>query len=134
MRKDFKPFCAKFQPVDLKSLSKTFLSYENCSFRERNVPFAKGTFLSVYGHTGLYHTNGSEGSQIKITICNCIQQTEYSGLLFIIGGLPRNSVTVWLGLSYFGTRTYFVYAFPISRITTFLSPVFKPSYKGIFGW
>ena len=52
VRKDFKPFCAKFRPVGLKSLNKTFLSYEKCSFCERNVPFAKGTFLSVYSHTG----------------------------------------------------------------------------------
>ena len=54
VRKDFKPFCAKFRPVGLKMLNKTFLSYEKCSFCERNVPFAKGTFLSVYSHTGIY--------------------------------------------------------------------------------
>ena len=52
VRKDFKPFCVKFRPVGLKSLNKTFLSYEKSSFCERNVPFAKGTFLSVYSHTG----------------------------------------------------------------------------------
>ena len=52
VRRDFKPFCVKFRPVGLKSLNKTFLLYEKCSFRERNVPFAKGTFLSVYSHTG----------------------------------------------------------------------------------
>ena len=51
VRKYFKPFCAKFRPVCLKSLNKTFLSYEKCSFRDRNIPFAKGMFLSVYSHS-----------------------------------------------------------------------------------
>ena len=51
VRKSFKPFCAKFRPVGLKSLNKTFLSYEKCSFCERNIPFAKETLLSVYSHT-----------------------------------------------------------------------------------
>ena len=41
VRKDFKPFCAKFRPVGLKNLNKTFLSYEKCSFCKRNVPSRK---------------------------------------------------------------------------------------------
>ena len=42
MRKDFKPFCAKFRPVGLKNLNKTFLSYEKCSFRYIVIPGGGG--------------------------------------------------------------------------------------------